>query len=117
MRLMFSHSDTEIFQIFLDHANEDIRFERKRNLLIMDNASWHKSKSIRWGRFEPVFLPPDSPDLNPIERLWLLMKAEWFSGFFAKTQDDLIDRLCDALNWVTDRKPKNQKTCAIRKEL
>jgi hypothetical protein len=45
------------------------------------------------------------------------MKAEWFSGFFAKTQDDLIDRLCDALNWVTDRKPKNEKTCAIRKEL
>ncbi len=115
--LMFSRSDTEIFQIFLDHANEDIRFERKRNLLIMDNATWHKSKSIRWGRFEPVFLPPYSPDLNPIERLWLLMKAEWFSGFFSKTRDDLIDRLCDALNWVTLRKPKNQITCAIRKEL
>ncbi|MBI4965807.1 MAG: IS630 family transposase [Desulfomonile tiedjei] len=104
--LMFSHSDTEIFRIFLDHANEDIGFERKRNLLIMDNASSHKSKSIRWGRFEPVFLPPYSPDLNSIERLWLLMKAEWFSGFFAKTRDDLIDRLCDALNWVIDRKTK-----------
>jgi len=87
--LMFIHSDTEIFQIFLDHANEDIRCERKRNLLILDRASWHRSKSIRWGHFEPVFLPPYSPDLNPIERLWLLMKAEWFSGFFAKTQDDL----------------------------
>ena len=115
--LMFSHSDTEIFQIFVDHANEDICFERKRNLLIMDNASWHKSKSIRWGRFQPVFLPPYSPDLNPIERLWLLMKAEWFPGFFAKTRNDLIDRLCDALNWVTDRKLQNKKTCANRKKL
>jgi transposase len=115
--LMFSHSDTEIFQIFLDHANDDICFDRKRNLLIMDNASWHKNKSIRWGRFEPVFLPPYSPDLNPIERLWLLMKTEWFSSFFTKTQNDLIDRLCDALNWITDRKLQNQKTCANRKEL
>lgn len=115
--LMFSHSDTEIFQIFLDHANQDISFTRKRNLLILDRASWHRSKSIKWGRFEPVFLPPYSPDLNPIERLWLLMKAEWFSDFFAKTQKQLIDRLCDALNWITQRKLTNQKTCAIRKQL
>jgi len=115
--LMFSHSDTEIFQIFLDHANQDISFTRKRNLLILDRASWHRSKAIRWGRFEPVFLPPYSPDLNPIERLWLLMKAEWFSDFFAKTQKQLIDRLCDALNWITERKLTNQKTCAIRKQL
>ncbi|MGD9818702.1 MAG: transposase, partial [Desulfomonilaceae bacterium] len=42
------------------------------------NASWHKSKSLNWGRFEPIFLPPYSPDLNPIERLWLIMKAQWF---------------------------------------
>jgi hypothetical protein len=67
--LEFSHSDTEIFQIFLDHANQDISFERPRNVLILDNASWHKSKSLEWGRFEPIFLPPYSPDLNPIERL------------------------------------------------
>jgi len=33
--LEFSHSDTEIFQIFLDHANQDISFERPRNLLIL----------------------------------------------------------------------------------
>ena len=42
--LMFSHSDTQIFQIFWEHANEDISFERKRNLLIMDNASWREGQ-------------------------------------------------------------------------
>lgn len=115
--LIFSHSDTEIFQTFLDHANADISFQRKRNILILDNASWHRSKKLNWGRFEPVFLPPYSPDLNPIERLWLLMKQEWFSDFFAKSKDELIDRLCLALNWVVDRKTENKKTCAIRTEL
>lgn len=112
--LIFSHSDTEIFQTFLDHANADINFQRKRNVLILDNASWHRSKKLKWGRFEPVFLPPYSPDLNPIERLWLLMKQEWFSHFFAKSKDELIDRLCSALNWIINRKTQNQKTCAIR---
>jgi transposase len=115
--LEFSHSDTEIFQIFLEHANRDILLQRPRNLLILDNASWHKSKSLDWGRFEPVFLPPYSPDLNPIERLWLIMKAEWFSGFYAKTKDQLIDRLSQALTWLIDRKDQNSKTCGIPTEL
>ena len=115
--LEFSHSDTEIFQIFLDHANQDISFERPRNLLILDNASWHKSKSLDWGKFEPVFLPPYSPDLNPIERLWLIMKAQWFAGFYAKNKDQLIDRLTQALRWLIDRKDENTKTCTIPTKL
>ena len=112
--LEFSHSDTEVFQTFLDHANRDVHLERPRNLIICDNATWHKAKSIKWGRFESVFLPPYSPDLNPIERLWLLMKAEWFSGFIAKSMNDLVNRLDQALNWVIGRKANNRITCAIQ---
>ena len=115
--LEFSHSDTEMFQIFLDHANRDLSFDRTRNLLILDNASWHKSKSLNWGNFEPAFLPPYSPDLNPIERLWLIMKGEWFSGFYAKTKDQLIERLSQALVWLIDREDANKKTCTIPTEL
>jgi hypothetical protein len=37
--LEVSHCDTEVFQIFLDHANQDIEFKRPRNILVMDNAS------------------------------------------------------------------------------
>ena len=111
--LMFTHSDTQVFQVFLGHANQDVTFDRPRNILILDNASWHKSKSLDWGGFVPVFLPPYSPDLNPIERVWLLMKGHWFSDFFAKTKDDLIERLIKALNWITDRHEDNKKTCNI----
>ncbi|MGC8908706.1 MAG: transposase, partial [Desulfomonilaceae bacterium] len=111
--LEVSHCDTEVFQIFLDHANQDIELKRPRNILIMDNASWHKSKSLNWGRFEPIFLPPYSPDLNPIERLWLILKAQWFSGFYAKTFDELIDRLTLGLRWLIDRNEDNIKTCSI----
>lgn len=112
--LEFSHSDRVIFQAFLDEAGTHAATERRRNVLICDNASWHKCKSIAWGKFEPVFLPPYSPDYNPIERLWLLVKAEWFSDFVAKNRDALIERLDHALNWAMNRQPDNQKTCAIR---
>ena len=115
--LEFSHSDSVIFQTFLNHANNDVKRERKRNLLICDNASWHKRKSIGWGEFEPAFLPPYSPDYNPIERLWLLLKAEWFTDFIAKNREQLIERLDKALIWLIKRTNKNQKTCAITTKL
>lgn len=112
--LEFSHSDREVFQVFLNEANRDIHLERKRQIIILDNASWHRAKSIEWGRFEPMFLPPYSPDLNPIERLWLIIKAEWFSDFVAKTKDDLVARVDKALCWAMERKNLNRQTCSIR---
>lgn len=115
--LMFQHSDTEAFQIFLDHANRDVTIERRRNLLICDNASWHKSKSLCWGAFEPIYLPPYSPDLNPIERLWLVMKAEWFTDFIAKDGFELEERLAQALRWLFVRREEIQTTCAIQSTL
>jgi putative transposase len=101
--LEFTHADSEIFQVFLDHANQDVKIDRPRNILICDNATWHKKKSLNWGTFEPEFLPPYSPDLNPIERLWLLIKAEWFTDFFAKTRLQLLERIDQALLWAMNR--------------
>jgi transposase len=112
--LEFSHMDSEIFQVFLDLANQDVQFERKRQVFILDNASWHKRKSLNWGRFEPVYLPPYSPDFNPIEKLWLVIKGEWFTDYVAKDYEQLSLRLDDALKWAMNRKNGNQKTCAIR---
>ena len=92
-----SHCDTEMFQLFLDEASNCIQPQRKRNILIMDNASWHRSKSLNWHEFEPHFLPPYSPDLNPIEWLWLVMKKTWLNNVHCKTVDELIERLDQAL--------------------
>ena len=91
--LEFTHMDSSIFQVLLDHANKDLKLERKSNLIICDNASWHKKKTLDWGNFELKLLPPYSPDLNPIERLWMILKAQWFANFIAKDRNKLIERL------------------------
>jgi transposase len=113
--LEFTHTDSAVFQVFLNHANREVKLERPRNILICDNATWHKKKSLDWGSFEPVFLPPYSPDLNPIERLWLLIKAEWFADFFAKNREQLLDRIDQALLWVINRPDDNQMTCSLER--
>jgi hypothetical protein len=35
-----------LFQAFPDEADNGLTFTRNRNLLILDNASWHKKKSL-----------------------------------------------------------------------
>ena len=83
----------------------------------MDNVPSHKVEGVQ-AVIEAAgaslrYLPPYSPDLNPIERLWLLMKGEWFSDFYARSREELTDRLIQALNWLIDRRELNKKTCGI----
>lgn len=50
--------------------------------LILDNASWHKAQDLRdfftgnRDRLVRVFLPPYSPELNPIERVWRITRRQ-----------------------------------------
>ena len=82
---------------------------------ILDNASWHKAARLRWHHFEVRFLPAYSPDFNPIERLWLRLKADYFTDWIARTPDELTERLCMALNALMDDPPKVAAQCATRK--
>ncbi|MFK7873244.1 MAG: IS630 family transposase [Oligoflexales bacterium] len=54
--------------------------EEKKIFLVLDNAAYNKALSVReLGRhlnIEILYLPPYSPNLNPIERLWKFMKKE-----------------------------------------
>lgn len=82
-----------------------------------DNASWHKSKSLDWGRFTPLYLPPYSPDFNPIERLWLLVKNEWFSDYVAKNRDQLSERITAGILWALENPETVKSMCTIKTEL
>jgi len=108
-----SHSDYETFQAFLNEADKTITFQRTRNILILDNASWHHRKTTNWHGWQPLYLPPYSPDLNPIERIWLIMKAKWFNNYVCRNVDQLIDRLDQAILDVIDNPDQTKKTAAI----
>jgi transposase len=108
--------DTDVFQVFLDELSKAIpKKEGMRQILIADNASWHKSAQLNWHHFEPKFLPGYSPDFNPIERFWLRLKADWFWDFFARTPEELTERLCTALKSFIDQPDKTASICSIRK--
>jgi len=108
--------DTDVFQFFLDAMAQAVpRKQGVRQILILDNASWHKSARLNWHHFEAKFLPGYSPDFNPIERLWLRLKADWFWDFIARTPQELSDRLCLGLQSFLNDPAKTASNCSLRK--
>ena len=93
---------------------------RKRQVLVLlDNARYHHAKlHAEWrqkcsDKFTLLFLPPYSPDLNPIERVWkLTRRLATHNRYFEK-----IDQIADAVESLFScwAKPNTtlQKLCAI----
>ena len=72
--------NAETFWEFLKVFREASAVPGRRVLAIRDNAPYHRSK-LHLGWRDPQapglaldFLPPYSPDLNPIERVWKLTR-------------------------------------------
>lgn len=68
--------NTELFVIWVKSLIKELE---PGQVVIMDNAAFHKSPIIREliesVGCELIYLPPYSPDLNPIEKFWANMKG------------------------------------------
>ncbi len=77
---------------------------RPGDILIMDNLSSHKNsvalEKIQATGAEVRFLPPYSPDLNPIEQIFSTIKA-YLRRIAARTERRLYNTLTKALQSVT----------------
>jgi hypothetical protein len=96
--LIVPHNDTEVFQAFLDTMAAEVPVEAgKCVVLVLDNASWHKTKRLVWHHIEPKFLPAYSPDFNPIERTWQHPKGHGMAGYLTRSGVELGEKLFDEL--------------------
>lgn len=66
-------------QAFLDAFAETIA-DDEHVALVLDGAGWHSGKSLSVpANITLVPLPPYSPELNPVERVWLYLKERFLS--------------------------------------
>ena len=83
-------TNSETFREFL----EEIRRDRPRLFMVLDNASYHKSKAVReyvestGGDVGLEFLSPYTPQLNPVETVWRDLKKR-LAGRFLRPLDEL----------------------------
>ena len=109
----------ETFWAFLKVFREASAVSGRRVVAISDNAQYHRSKlHLEWRnrqapQFGLDFLPPYSPDLNPIERVWKLTRRlclhNRYFGFLDGVVAAVEDRFAD---WT---KPNDvlRRLCAL----
>ena len=106
--------DAQWFGLFLQGLAQTTRARYQagqRIVLILDNASWHKVKSLPKEHIEIVYLPAYSPDYNKIETLWRVLKAGWFNHHHCNTHEDLATRVDLALKSFFDNPHTVRSAC------
>lgn len=91
-------TDTEIFLAYLDHVLCPAL--RVGDVVVMDNLSSHKVAGVRErieaAGAELLYLPPYSPDLNPIEKAWAKLK-QLLRAAKARTAEALQQAIAELL--------------------
>ncbi len=71
-------------------------------ILIMDQAGWHKARKLAVpDNITILFLPPYSPELNPVERLWGYLRSHYLSNRAYDDYQHLLDAGADAWQQLT----------------
>lgn len=95
-------TDTEVFVAYVEQVLAPQL--RPGMIVVMDNLSAHKSPRvaalIEQQGATMRYLPPYSPDLNPIELMWSKIKTS-LRAAKARTQDEMQDAIAKALESVT----------------
>ncbi len=88
------------FQDFLDAFTD--RFSESLNVLVLDNGQFHKAKAPTIpDDVQLIFLPPYSPELNPVERLWQDLK-DYLGFHLHESLSPLKQRAWEKLQTYTD---------------
>jgi hypothetical protein len=97
--LLMPAVNTDCMNVFLEELSEEIKEDF---ILIMDGASWHKSKNLIIPKnIQIVLLPPYCPELNPVERLWKYIKNHTIKNRVFKTLENLEDEVCEFVRNLT----------------
>ena len=91
---------------FLKYLRKITAPSKRKISLIADNARYHHAKlHMNWrnacsDRFELNFLPPYSPELNPIERVWKITRRSCTHNRYFDTMNTLIESVeCKFNDW------------------
>ena len=83
-------------QHFLDGFAATIAAD-EHAVMVLDRAGWHGAKALRIPCNVTLLpLPPYSPELNPVERVWLYLKERYLSHRLHTDYDAIVDAACAA---------------------
>ena len=95
--LVMPHASTEAMQAPLQELSTSL--PDRHAVLVMDRSGWHTAHRLVWpANITPLHLPPYSPEMNPIERVWLHLRERHLTHRLFETYDATPDAFCAAWN-------------------
>lgn len=77
-------------------------------VLVLDQAGWHVAKALEVpANLTLLHLPPYSPELNPVERVWAYLRSHFLSNRIYKDYDQLFDIAAAAWNKLDEPRLKS----------
>jgi len=110
--LVMTRLDTAAMNLFLAELAQAVA-PGTHAVVLMDKAGWHIADDLVVpANITPVFLPSYSPELNPIERLWLYLKDNHLSHRVFDGPDEIIEACCDAWNTLIAETGRIRSLCS-----
>ncbi len=99
--LILPYCNSACMNVFLKHLSE--QYPEDRIILCCDGAAWHKSAMLNVPEnIRLFFIPPYTPEMNPIEQIWKELRKMGFRNEVFATLEKVVDRLCDVINDLSD---------------
>jgi len=93
-------SNTENMSVFLLKLSD--KFPDDLILLCVDNASWHKSKDLIVPKnIVRFYLPPRTPQMNPIETMWREIRKLGFKNQVFDSINAVVDRFKETVGNIS----------------
>jgi transposase len=116
--LIFDGFDSDTFVYYLNWLIEQNK-TRNKLVLVVDNSSTHKSRKVidfleeRKELIELLYLPPYSPDLNPVERVWKHMRYHVTHNIYFETLEALENAIVHYLKNHSKPNEELSSLCCI----
>jgi transposase len=82
-------------------------------ILVLDQAGWHIAKALKVpANLTLLHLPPYSPELNPVERVWAYLRSHYMSNRLFKDYDQLFAVTAAAWNRLDHNRLKSKSHTA-----
>ena len=92
------HANAEVMQAWIEAFALTIP-EGVHILMVLDGAGWHDARALNLPEnITLLALPPYSPELNPVERVWLYLRERYLSFRVLDTYEEIEQACCDAWN-------------------
>ena len=90
-------------------------YKHNRIILTLDGAGWHKSKELELPEnIRLLFLPPYSPQLNPVENIWdYVREQKKFNNHSFVSIDHVENHLERELRQLTNEKETLKSLCGF----